>query len=66
MEGAIAAWNTRPGEKALAEALEACEKQMVNAYRAIVPSGNTETGNVFADKDEAVLQARAALAARRG
>ncbi|TJW14430.1 MAG: hypothetical protein E5W82_10665 [Mesorhizobium sp.] len=57
---------SRAAEKRLREALTSCEAQLVAMYRVACPFGNTETGNNFADKDEAVRAARAALSGEKG
>ena len=62
-KAAIAAWNTRPGEKALAEALEF----YVQTEDALDATDSYETGAAYSEamtKFEGM--ARAALAARRG
>lgn len=51
--------------KELIEALEAAERQLVSMYRAACPQGNYEAGNRFADADEAVIGARAALSTHK-
>ena len=51
---------------ALVEALEAAERKLVLWYRLGSPAGNVGDGNAFADNDQDVQAARAALALYRG